>query len=264
MKIAISGKGGVGKTTLAGCLARFWADKGKTVLAVDADPDSNLHSALGVSAEVASSITPLAQMKDLVAERTGAQPGSFGGMFRLNPKVDDIPDEFGVQHGNIKLLVLGSVPMGGGGCLCPEGTLLRVLMRHMIVQRDEAVIVDMEAGLEHLARGSTKSMDAMIIVVEPGQRAVQTAHQIKRLAFDLGIEKVFVVGNKVVDDNDRSLIESGVSPMPVLGYLSSREAVREADRKGVSPYDLDDGLVKEVEAIGDKLAEIFGAGDREG
>jgi len=114
MKIAISGKGGVGKTTLAGCLARFWADKGKTVLAVDADPDSNLHSALGVSAEVAASITPLAQMKDLVAERTGAQPGSFGGMFKLNPKVDDIPDEFGVQHGNIRC------PWAGEGAFAPR------------------------------------------------------------------------------------------------------------------------------------------------
>ncbi len=249
MKIAISGKGGVGKTTLAGCLARLIADRGETVLAVDADPDSNLPSAIGVPAERLAAVQPLAQMKELVAERTGAQPGTFGGMFKLNPKVDDIPDTYSVTHNGIKLLTLGTVPLGGGGCLCPEGTLLRVLMRHLMLRPGETVIVDMEAGLEHLARGSTEAMDAFIVVVEPGQRAIQTAHQIRRLAKDLGVQDIYVVGNKVNDDTDRQVIADGVAPIPVLGHLSFRDAIRQADRDGVSPYDLDPGLRDEVAAV---------------
>lgn len=258
MKIAISGKGGVGKTTLAGCLARLLADRGQKVLAIDADPDSNLPSAIGIPEALLSQLQPLAQMRELVAERTGAQPGTFGGMFKLNPKVDDIPDAFSVSHGGIKLLTLGTVPKGGSGCLCPESTLLRVLMRHLMVRRDEAVIVDMEAGLEHLARGSTESMDAFIVVVEPGQRAIQTAHQIRRLASDLGVRRVLVVGNKIAENSDRAVIEEGVGTLPVLGHLPYRETIREADRKGVSPYDLDEALRKEVAAIYERLVAETG------
>lgn len=249
MKIAISGKGGVGKTTFAGCLARLLADRGEKVLAIDADPDSNLPSAIGIPLENLSDLKPLAQMKDVVAERTGAQPGSFGGMFKLNPKVDDLPDAYSLSYNGIKLLTLGTVPTGGGGCLCPESTLLRVLMRHLMVGRNETVIVDMEAGLEHLARGSTEGVDAFIVVVEPGQRAIQTAHQIRRLATDLGVKRLYVVGNKVADDEDRRTIEEGIAPLPVIGHLSLRDSIREADRRGVSPYDLDSGLRGEIEAV---------------
>jgi len=260
MKIAISGKGGVGKTTLAGCLARLLSDQGQRVLAIDADPDSNLPSAVGIPSARLQGVQPLAQMKDLIAERTGAQPGTFGGMFKLNQKVDDIPDAYSVTQDSIKLLTLGTVPKGGGGCLCPEGTLLRALMRHLMVGRGETVIVDMEAGLEHLARGSTESMDAFIVVVEPGQRAVQTAHQIRRLATDLGVKRVYVVGNKVTDAADRQMVEQGVAPMAVLGHLSFRESIRAADREGVSPYDLDDGLRTEVAVVYDSLLRAAGGG----
>jgi len=256
MKIAISGKGGVGKTTLAGCLARLLADRGQRVLAIDADPDANLPSAIGIPAELLQTLRPLAQMKDLLAERTGAQPGMFGGMFKLNPKVDDIPDSFSLSYSGVKLLTLGTVPAGGGGCLCPESTLLRVLMRHLMVRRDETVIVDMEAGLEHLARGSTESMDAFIVVVEPGQRAIQTAHQIRRLATDLGVRQVYVVGNKVSGDRDRELIESGIAPMQVLGHISLRDSIGDADRRGVSPYDLDFALRGEIAAVYSALEKL--------
>ncbi len=258
MKIAISGKGGVGKTTLAGCLARYLADRGHKVLAIDADPDANLPSAVGIPPGKLSGLQPLAQLKELIAERTGAKPGTFGGVFKLNPRVDDIPDAYAVEHAGIKLLTLGTVPKGGSGCLCPEGTLLRTLMRHLMVYRGEAVIVDMEAGLEHLARGSTESMDALVVVVEPGQRAVQTAHQIRRLASDLGVKTVLAVGSKVADDDDRKVIEDGVAPIPVLGHLSYRDAIRLADRRGVSPYDLDEGLRDEIGAIYDRLAAELG------
>ncbi|HSH70168.1 MAG TPA: carbon monoxide dehydrogenase accessory protein CooC [Deferrisomatales bacterium] len=256
MKIAISGKGGVGKTTLAGCLARYLADQGQVVLAIDADPDSNLPSAIGVPPERLGEVQPLAQIKELVAERTGAQPGSFGGMFKLNPKVDDIPDTYSIMHKGIKLLTLGTVPLGGGGCLCPEGTLLRVLMKHLMVRPGETVIVDMEAGLEHLARGSTENMNAFVVVVEPGQRSIQTAHQVRRLATDLGVRQVYVVGNKVSDPSDQELIEQGVSPMPVLGHIGLLPSVREADKQGVSPYDLDEGLRTQIAAIYQALLRV--------
>ncbi|MBI5439751.1 MAG: AAA family ATPase [Deltaproteobacteria bacterium] len=256
MKIAISGKGGVGKTTLAGCLARLLADRGQKVLAIDADPDSNLPSAIGVPAETLAAVQPLAQLKDLVAERTGAKPGTFGGMFKLNPQVDDIPDVYGLDYNGIKLLTLGTVPLGGGGCLCPESTLLRVLMRHLIVRRGETVIIDMEAGLEHLARGTTESMDAFVVVVEPGQRAIQTAHQIRRLATDLGVRQVYVVGNKVAGPADQDTIEAGAAPMPVLGHLMLRESIRESDRRGVSPYDLDPDLRDEIASVYAALEKV--------
>lgn len=256
MKIAISGKGGVGKTTIAGALARHLAGRGNTVLAIDADPDSNLPSALGVDPSRLKEIKPLAAMRELIAERTGAQPGTFGGMFKMNPKVDDIPDEYSLVHEGVKLITLGTVPKAGTGCLCPEGTLLRVLMRHIMVQRNEAVIIDMEAGLEHLARGSTESMDAFIVVVEPGQRSIQTAHQIRRLAADLGIEKVFVIGNKIVDDSDREIIKEGVAPMDVIGYMEISEGIRDADRKGVSGYDNDDNLKRLAEELCNELEKL--------
>lgn len=256
MKIAISGKGGVGKTTLAGCLARYLADQGQVVLAIDADPDSNLPSAIGVPLERLAEVQPLAQLKELVAERTGAQPGSFGGMFKLNPKVDDIPDTYSLTYGGIKLLTLGTVPLGGGGCLCPEGTLLRVLMKHLMVRPGETVIVDMEAGLEHLARGSTENMDAFLVVVEPGQRSIQTSHQVRRLATDLGVRQVYVVGNKVADPSDQQVIEQGVAPMPVLGHIPLLPAIREADKRGVSPYDLDPELKRQIADIYHKLAAV--------
>lgn len=258
MKIAVSGKGGVGKTTLAGAMCRYFADEGRTVLAIDADPDSNLPSAIGVSLEQMATIKPLASLKELVAERTGAKPGTFGGMFKMNPEVSDIPDAYSIEYKGIKLLTLGTVPKGGTGCLCPESTLLRVLLRNIMINRDEAVVIDMEAGLEHLARGSTESMDAFIVVVEPGQRAIQTAHQIKRLAADLGVAKIYVVGNKVADEADREVIRAGIEPMTILGFLPLSEAIREADRKGVSPYDLDPSLRSEVAGICAAIAENHG------
>ncbi len=258
MKIAVSGKGGVGKTTLAGAMCRHFADEGRKVLAIDADPDSNLPSAIGVSLAEMAAIQPLAALKELVAERTGAKPGSFGGMFKMNPQVDDIPDTYSIEYKGIKLLTLGTVPKGGTGCLCPESTLLRVLLRNVMIKREEAVVIDMEAGLEHLARGSTESMDAFIVVVEPGQRAIQTAHQIKRLAADLGVEKIYVVGNKVADESDREVIRAGIDPLPIIGFIAQSEAIREADRKGVSPYDLDPELRAEVKRICAFIAEGHG------
>ena len=249
MKIAISGKGGVGKTTLAGVLSRILAHQGRKVLAIDADPDSNLASAIGLPKEVLTKLSPIASMTSMIEERTGAKKGSYGTMFKLNPKVDDLPDDMGVNYQGVKLLLLGCIPQGGGGCFCPENVLLKNLVRHLLVQREEVLIIDMEAGLEHLGRGSTGYVDALVIVVEPGQRAINTAKQIKKLGEDLHIKKIMIVGNKVTSEEDKRIIEENLSDFPVLGHMSFNPKVLQADREGRSPYDMDGKIKEEVGAI---------------
>ncbi len=243
------GKGGLGKTTFSAATAYYLAKKGRKVLAIDADPDSNLASAIGLPKESLDKLSPIASMTSLIEERTGSKKGTFGSMFKLNPKVDDIPDDLGVTHQGVKLLLLGSIPQGGGGCFCPENVLLKNLVRHVLVLRDEALIIDMEAGLEHLGRGSTGYVDALIIVVEPGQRAINTARQIKRLGEDLHLQNMVVVGNKVNSDQDRKMIEENLSDFLVLGHMNFNPKVLQADQEGKSPYDIDDKIRGEVKAI---------------
>ncbi len=249
MKIAISGKGGVGKTTLAGVMARILARRGRRVLAIDADPDSNLASAIGLPKEALAKLLPIASMTSMIEERTGAKKGTFGSVLKLNPKVDDLPDEMGVNYEGVKLLLLGCIPQGGGGCFCPENVLLKNLVRHLLVKREEALIIDMEAGLEHLGRGSTGQVDALIIVVEPGQRAMNTARQIKKLGEDLKIKNMVIVGNKVSSEEDRRLIERDLSDFPVLGYMSFNPNILQADKEGKSPFDMDEKIKEEVNTI---------------
>jgi CO dehydrogenase maturation factor len=255
MKIAISGKGGVGKTTLAGVMARILGERGHRVLAIDADPDSNLGSAIGFTLDEVSRLKPLAGMEEFIEERTGAKKGQYGTFFKLNPKVDDIPDRFSIEKGGVKLIILGSILQGGGGCFCAENVLLKSFLSHVLIERDEYVIVDMEAGLEHLGRGTTEYMDALVIVVEPGQRSFQTAHQVKRLATDLGIKNVFIVGNKVTGDDDIALMKQSLAEFPLLGFMGHNAKIVEADKQGLSPYDIDERTRLEVGRIVDALIE---------
>ena len=237
MKIAVSGKGGVGKTTFASFLIKALADQGKRVLAIDADPDANL--AAGVGIENADGIVPIAEMEELVYDRTGAQPGSIGGYFKLNPKVDDLPDAVSVSFEQIKLMRLGGIKKGGSGCICPESALLRALVMHIVLARDEVVVMDMEAGIEHLGRATAKAVDKLIVVVEPGRRSIDTAEHIRKLAGEIGLNHIAVVGNKVRSEKDETFLKTHLDDFEFLGFLPYDEALIEADLNGISPFDVD-------------------------
>jgi CO dehydrogenase maturation factor len=243
-KIAVSGKGGVGKTTVAGILARLLGREGKSVLVIDADPDSNMASAIGVPKEMRGSIVPLSRMFDMIEERTGARPGqSYGGMFSLSPKVDDLVDKYGVEgKDGVNLLVLGTITSGGGGCFCPENSLLRALMRHVLFDKEQFVIMDMEAGIEHLGRGTAKSVDALVVVVEPGLRSLETASRIKSLAGDIGLSKIVAVLNKVSNQDEDELITKELEKIGIskAGAIPYNKGVISADLKGISPLDLEE------------------------
>jgi CO dehydrogenase maturation factor len=237
MKIAISGKGGVGKTTLTALLAQGYADAGRQVLAVDADPSPCLAGALGFPDELRDQLHPIAEMDELIEERTGAKPGTIGGFFALNPRVDDIPERFSVVHRGVRLLEMGSVDMGGSGCICPEAAMLKTLFTHLMFRKDEVLLLDMYAGVEHLGRATVDFVDAMLIVVEPTRRSLGTAAQIKNLANDIGLTRLYLVGNKVRNDDESHFLESQSPDMPVLGFLPADMAVQEADRLGIPVYD---------------------------
>ncbi|KPJ74390.1 MAG: carbon monoxide dehydrogenase [Deltaproteobacteria bacterium SG8_13] len=237
MKLAVSGKGGVGKTTFSALLIRTLNENGKHVLAIDADPDANLGSALGV--KDSEQIVPISEMKDLVIERTGATPGAIGGYFSLNPKVDDLPETLSARLENIKLMRLGGVQKGGAGCICPESSLLKALVRHIVLQRDEVVVLDMEAGIEHLGRATAKAVDKLIVVVEPGRRSIDTAAHIKQLAAEIRLTNVVVVGNKIRSEKDEAFLRDHMPEFEFLGFLPFDDALIEADLKGVSPFETD-------------------------
>jgi len=247
MKLAVSGKGGVGKTTFASLLIRTFNQQGKRVLAIDADPDANL--AAGVGIKNSERIVPIAEMKALVLERTGAQPGSIGGFFKLNPKVDDLPEALSATFENIKLMRLGGVKKGGAGCICPESTLLRALVMHVVRARDAVVVMDMEAGIEHLGRATAKAVDKLIVVVEPGRRSIDTAAHIRQLAKEIGLNAIAVVGNKVRGPQDREFLEKHLNDFEIIGMLPYDDALIEADLQGISPFDADSPSKTQVSSM---------------
>ncbi|UCH57241.1 MAG: AAA family ATPase [Candidatus Bathyarchaeota archaeon] len=243
MKIAVAGKGGVGKTFVAGTLARLLARDGYNVLAVDADPNINTASSLGIPAEVAEKIVPLSDNEELVKEKTGVAPGkSYGQMFKLTPTVSDIVDEFGVVGPDgVQLLVMGTVKGGGTGCMCPSNALLRVLVQHLLIQREDVLVMDMVAGLEHLGRGTARRMDTMLVVVEPRMKSMDTVKRILRLAREIEVRDVLAVGNKIGSERERLFIEERLGELcvPVAAYIPYDEAVAEADMLGAAPIDHD-------------------------
>ncbi len=248
MKIAVSGKGGVGKTTVSSLLARYWAKNGYRVLAVDADPDANLGSALGIDT---TGIVPVARMEELIHERTGAKPGTVGGFFKMNPKVDDLPDSLGKENEGVRLLVMGTIKKGGGGCVCPESVMLKALVSHLVLYHKDVVIMDMEAGIEHLGRGTAQGVDRLIIVVEPGRRSIETAAKVRQLTQDIGLERVVAVGSKVRNEKEAEFLRENLDGIPLIGILPFSEEIAEADLES-RPPSLDDPQIAEA------IAQIAG------
>jgi len=254
MKIAVAGKGGVGKTTVAGTIARLLGRDGLKILAVDADPSFTLWSALGIPEDVAKGIVPLTENETLVEERLQIEGmEGYSGFFKMNPRVDDLAEKFAIAGpDNVSLLVAGTVEVGGSGCMCPSAQLLKTLMRHLILGTDEAFVMDMDAGIENLGRGTTRGMDALVVVAEPGRRSLDILGKIKKLAKDIDVGRIFAVGNKVATPEDAEMIREWVKNegLPLLGMVPLDETIKQADRKGVAPIDLDsesEGMLAIVE-----------------
>jgi CO dehydrogenase maturation factor len=255
MKLAITGKGGVGKTTLTALLAQTYADIGRQVLAVDADPSPCLAGALGVPTELRAQLKPIADMDALIEERTGAQAGTAGGYFTLNPRVDDIPERFSILHRGVRLLEMGTVETGGSGCICPESAMLKTLFTHLLFRKDDILLLDMYAGVEHLGRATVDFVDAMLVVVEPTRRSLGIAAQIKKLANDLGLMRLYLVGNKVRNHEEVEFLEAETPDLPLLGYLPADLKVQEADRFGVPVYE----HVKSLRSAAQQISETLDA-----
>lgn len=251
MKLAVTGKGGVGKTTVVAGLARVFAQRGRKVLAIDADPASNLALALGFPRE--GRLTPIAEMKELIEERTEVKAGGMGGFFKLNPRVDDLPEKFTLEKDGVRLMVMGTVQKGGGGCVCPENVMVRTLVSHLLLARDEVVILDMEAGVEHLGRATARAVDQLLVVVEPGQRSLEVAQRIRQLAADIGLKKIGLVGNKVRGEADREFLLRRMADFPFLGFLPYDPRVVESDLAGKPPYEGNPEFLKSIEEIVDRL-----------
>ena len=262
MKLAISGKGGVGKTTIAALLAYALVKKNYKILMVDADPSPSLGMALGISEQKLAKLTPISEMLGLIEERTGVRPGSgYGAMFKLNPKVDDIPERFSLTTPDgIKLLVVGTIKAAEAGCFCPENALVKRLIKHLILSEQDVLILDMEAGIEHLGRGTVKEMDLLVIVLEPGMRSIKVAEQIKRLGQELGIRTFGAILNKVQDIiRDEKIIKNKLAELGIsmLGTLPFIEDLVRADLEGRPPIEVmdNDELFNVINKLSNKIEE---------
>jgi CO dehydrogenase maturation factor len=247
MKLAVTGKGGAGKSTLTALMARVLRDRGRKVLLVDADPDMNLASILNIPDQ--DSITPIVELKELIAERTGTRVGEPAPFFTMNPRVDDIPEQYRVEWQGVRLLVMGTVSRGGGGCACPENAFLKQLLSYLLVAGTEAVIVDMEAGIEHLGRGTALGVDAMVVVVEPSRSSLETARRIQKLAADIGIKRLCFIGNKTRSAADEEFIRRGLATSDLLGCVSYAEEIRNLDTRQASLLDLEGRPLSQVGEI---------------
>jgi CO dehydrogenase maturation factor len=254
VKVAIGGKGGVGKTTVCAIWAQLFAEDGFDVLAIDADPNTNLASAFGILSE--QSPEPLIKMKQLIAERTGIGKDTVGAYFRLNPKVSDLPQKYWLEVGRLKLLVLGAITQAGAGCACPEGAFLKALLTHTILQRQEVVLVDLAAGVEFMGRASVNGIDALVIVVEPGSRSIETAINIARMAKELGIKGVGAIANKITESAQTDVIKSQLNDVVLLGSLRYSRSVQESDLIRTPVIGADAELVEQLRQARHQLVNL--------
>lgn len=226
MKIAISGKGGVGKTTIMALLARELKQKGKEVLIIDADPSPHMAQTIGI--HDSRNIVPIAEMKKLLAERAEKTPGS--PFYQLNPKVDDLLKNFMIEYDGYKLMVLGAIQSADGGCACPENQVLRKMLKKLLLTSNQIVLLDMEAGVEHLGRGTVAGADHLLIVITPSKSSIRTAKKIEKLAQDVHIPKISFIGNLVQDDEDKQFLRQELGKEPIVCFPDST-AIRKAERK---------------------------------
>jgi len=257
-KIAIGGKGGVGKTTVSAVWAQLFAQDKFDVLVVDADPNTNLASAFGIPS--GQNPEPLIKMKQLIAERTGTARDAIGTYFKLNPKVSDLPEKYWLEVGGLKLLVLGGITQAGAGCACPEGAFLKALLTHTILQRQELVLVDLAAGLEFMGRASVLGIDALIIVVEPGGRSIETANNVAKMARELGIKNVAAIANKITETAQTDVIKSQLKDVALLGSLRYSRSVQEADLEFRPVFHACPELVDALKDAKDKLMDLISEG----
>ena len=256
MKIAVSGKGGVGKSTVVGLLARGLQSVGQRVIVIDADPDMNAATILGIPDSI--EITPIIELKNLIAERTGTEVGKTAPFFRMNPKVDDIPEMYSVEHEGVKLLVMGTLNIGGGGCACPENAFLKNLLSHLILHREEWVILDMEAGIEHLGRGTALGVDEMIVVVEPSVTSLQTAYRIKKLSNDIGIKKLGIIGNKIQSPREKELIIDKAKEFDIIGFIDFSDELKKINTGEASVFQIEGKPSKQIlEIISAHFSQIY-------
>ena len=255
MKLAVTGKGGVGKTTICALLARAFVENGHRVLAVDADPNATLASCLGFPDP--EKIIPLKEMDDLIEERTGVRPGKPGAIFKLNPRVDDIVERYAVTHDGISLLRMGAIKLGGSGCYCPENAFLQTLVSHLFLGEQDVLIMDMEAGVEHFGRGTARGVDWLLVVAEPTRQSIETTARIKSLAADLAITRIAVIGNKCQDDAEKAYLATAIAPLPLLGALPYDSALRRAEQEGRPPQTSLAAVKQEIAGI---LAQLVSSG----
>ena len=248
MKLAVSGKGGVGKTTIAAGLVQSFAHTHKLVYAIDGDPDACLAAALGIPEDVANRLKPIAEMKDLINSRGGS--GSF---YLLNPKVDDVPEQYAYRLRNIRFLRMGEVKKGGADCYCRENTFLQALIASLLLDRGEVVVMDMGAGIEHLSRGTAKGVDLMLVVVEPNRNSINTARNVIKMAGDLGIKKTRVVGNKIRFDREREFITSSFQPGELLELIRFNEDVWGSALEPADAEKSEKTFESEIEALREKI-----------
>ena len=252
MKLAVTGKGGVGKTTITALLARELSRIGHAVLAVDADPNATLAACLGFPDP--DQIPPLDEMADLIEERTGVKPGTPGAVYRLNPQVDDLAARFAVEHDGIRLLRMGAIKTGGSGCYCPENALLKNLVSHLLLKHRDALLLDMAAGVEHLSRGTVAAVDRLLVVVIPSRQSVTTAKRICSLAADLGLTQVGVVASMCRDDRESQYVAEAVAPAPMLAAIPYDEGLRLAEFEGRPPSALSPGVARALVSLVDALS----------
>jgi CO dehydrogenase maturation factor len=254
MKLAVSGKGGVGKSTLAAALALLMARRGWKVLALDADPDANFAATLGISKEKRDQIIPISRQADLIEKRTGAKVKQYGQIFKLNPEVSDISDSHATNHEGVSLLVLGAVEQGGSGCACPENVLIRALVADLILFKNEALVMDMEAGIEHLGRATARGVDAMLVVVEPGLQSIECARRIEQLSHQIGLQNIQFIANKVNGKRDEEFIGKAFPERRLIGWIPYCDSIRQNDWNGRSVLNgLNATMIEVFEQILNKL-----------